>query len=234
MTISPAFLAGTVTAKPPPILGDAQWANVAALLPFDGSDGATTFTDAKGVVTWARTGTPALTTSQKKWGTASLSLPGGTNYLQSSAGILLGSGQFTLDGWFRCTSTASVTQTIMGNYNAASGDWTLVLTTAGRLEFYESTGNTDLYSTNGVDLRDSAWHFFTIARNAANRVTLSVDGSEKDGLNGVTTNINNTGAIRIGHNNFLDGFTGQVDDLRITVGVARANTVPTKAFPTLG
>lgn len=234
MTISPAFLAGTVTAKAPPVPGDANWASVVSLLPLDGANDATVFTDIKGHTWTVRGANVKLSTAQKKWGTASLLLPGADNGIRSSTVPVIGTNQFAVQGWFRSTSTSANYQVIVGNYNASAGDWTLILTNNGRMEFYESTGNTDLYSTTGVDLRDSAWHYYSLTRDASNRVSMAVDGTEVAFATGVTSNMNYTGELGVGYNNFLDGFVGNLDDMRLTIGASRAHTVPTRAFPTIG
>ena len=69
---------------------------------FDGTDGATSSTDQIGGVTWTlTTGSAELDTGQKKYGTASLRLPGSANtyaFTNSLSGFT-STDSFTIDGW---------------------------------------------------------------------------------------------------------------------------------------
>jgi hypothetical protein len=75
-------------------------------LAFDGATGSTTITDTgSSPKVWARSGSAALSTAQIKWGSASLFVNSG--YVSSTAALALGTGDFTLEGWYYCTNNTS-------------------------------------------------------------------------------------------------------------------------------
>lgn len=214
---------------------DPFFANVVALLHFDGADTSTVFTDQIGK-TWSGGGSVALTTAQKKFGTASLNDPTGQANLAtgSHADFDYGTGDFTVEFWARPTSLTGSAQIIYDQRTIA---------TEARPCLYTSTGGDLRYFVSGVDVITAAggtlvlntWHHIAISRVSA--VTyLSVHGTVV-GTWADTTDYDQSG-VMLGNagdqpsNGF--GFVGQYDDLRITKGVGRytANfTPPAAAFP---
>jgi len=85
-------------------VADAYWSNVVLLMHLDGSDGSTTFTDAKNGRTVTGNGSPALGTAQSKFGGASLNLASGTKRLEMAddADWTPGaSGPYCVEAWHR-------------------------------------------------------------------------------------------------------------------------------------
>ncbi|MCC7144232.1 MAG: hypothetical protein IT349_19225 [Candidatus Eisenbacteria bacterium] len=67
---------------------------------FDGSDGATSFTDEVLGVSWTRLSSAELDTAYKKWSTASLRLPANTNSGARATGFSSPhAGNFTMEAW---------------------------------------------------------------------------------------------------------------------------------------
>lgn len=80
-----------------------SWSNVVSLLPFDGTDGSTTFTDEKRGTPWGSGAGVQIRTSASKFGGSSLWLPGNGNTLShpDHSDFEFGSGDFTIEGWIR-------------------------------------------------------------------------------------------------------------------------------------
>lgn len=90
--------------------------------------------------------------------------------------------------------------------------------------------------SSGVSVRDGEWHHIAVSRSGS-EWAMYVDGARVATATSNATIVNIAGGIRIGadenYGRYYDGF---IDDLRITVGSARAYTgstipVPTAAFP---
>jgi hypothetical protein len=215
---------------------DPYFANVEALLHFDGADGSTTFTDVTGRTWSIAAGLPALETDQSKWGGSSLHLPGTGGSIKTADSTDLqfdGSKIGTIECW------VYIPATITTDFVALIDKWVSTGNSGYMLHFRNSTDRGKLQlqvgantvSTAGV-LALTTWHFVQVTLDGTN-AELFVNGSSAGtaSLSGQTV----TGA---GQDLFIGGdgaSTNQgriyVDDFRLTKGVARANSVPTAAFP---
>lgn len=85
--------------------GPPKGADCTLLLHGDGTNGSTTFTDSSssGLVA-TRTGTVSISTSQSKFGGASINFGGGYLAYAAPTGLAFGTGAFTVDFWIRFTS----------------------------------------------------------------------------------------------------------------------------------
>jgi len=221
----------------PPAPGDPYWANVELLLHCDGTDGSTTFTDSSDSAhTVTAIGNAQVDTSEKKFGTGS-GLFDGNDYLSipDDAGFDFGSGDFTLECWCYVTNTAS--RTIMSKWTTGQLSWFLGAGAAG-MGFYISTsgGNVILACPLASWPSTNTWFHIAVCRDGAD-LRLFVDGTQSGSTYNISTTAihNGSGIVTIGDDqNVNPGFYGQIDDVRITKGVARytANfTPPTAAFP---
>lgn len=229
--------------------GDPHWANVVALLHFDGTDGSTTFIDETGK-TWTPAGNAQIDTAQSKFGGASGLFDGNGDWLYhgATADFDFGTGDFTIECWLR---RASYTDDYQGIF--ASDTSTFTNDSHTLLVFGDSTGLSsairrrisiggkvlDENAANivGGELALDTWYHVAATRSG-NTFRLFLDGV----LQGSSTytgtmNFNGGGGTRIGSNRW-DGSNGEyhgwIDELRITKGIARytANfTVPDAAFP---
>lgn len=223
--------------------GDASWASVSLLLHCDGSDGSTTFTDSgPDARTVSRTGTPTITTAQSKWGGASADIAGSGNYLTSAAGSQwdFGTGEFCIEMWVRSSSTSSFQCVASSNTwtTATGGDWALYTrhNSVQRVVFTYVNSSSSFIDINSstINVHDGAWHHVAVTRSGTT-VRLFVDGAQL----GSATYSGQLGrsdkALTLGaHVGDSRSFTGNLDDIRITKGVARysaAFTAPTEAFP---
>lgn len=225
-----------------PLTGsDPYFANVELLALFDGADGSTTFTDfSTNAIAPTTAGGPTLTTTYKKFGTASLTNgTGGVVYTNSE--LNLGAGDFTIEGWVYMTASSianygGILSAILdgGNGNAAS------------LAVYNSNiifrvGNNTPYLDYTAAYTINTWHHAAISRSGGS-LRAFLDGVQVGAtVTGDTTSLVNgryaCGATHPDNPARLGLYLtdGYIDSVRVTKGVGRytANfTPPAEAFPT--
>ena len=230
--------------------GDAHFPKVEALLPFDGTNGATSTTDLSDrghTVTFG--GDAEISTAQSKFGGSSLSLDGNGDYVDlPRATNQLVSEDFTIEFWFRINSGAgSETVGLFGSYYTGdgSGEGMLMQSTAtyNQVFFQWHYGNSDwayLNQTQGTRtaLSNNTWYHVAVTRSG-NTWRLFLNGTQEDSVtqsgalsdSGSTTRLGNYGPSGTASH----GLNGYIEDFRITRGVARYTsnfTAPTSAHPT--
>lgn len=224
-------------------MSDPYWNSVVLACHFDGSNGATTFTDEKGHTLTANGGAQ-LTTTSPQFGTACATLDGTGDYIAAatSADFVVGAAEFTLEAWFYFAGFAS---------NHAYGTTLLDLRpvgsyTSGMALFANASGVLTAWDSNATATQSASgkvaagnWYHIAICR-ANGRMRVFVNGvavidyahaikyapASTTLMVGTAADYQDT-SVNFKHN-------GKVDDLRITKGVARytANfTPPTEAFP---
>ncbi len=206
--------------------GDPNFSSVVLLAHFDGTNGSTTFTDNGPTArTITSNGGAALTTTDPKFGTASLSTDGTNDYASCAASTDWSFGtstDFTVEFWLKSDSADPT-----GCGIALQGN-TLYVTIIGST-LYFGNGVVNMVTASWTGLHGS-WQFI-MARRAGSTCELFVNGTSQ-GTYTTSVSIGDNQELRIGYAAVSGGFgKGQIDDLRITKGVARANTVPTAAFP---
>lgn len=220
--------------------GDSSFASVVLLTHFDGANNATTFTEQTGKTLTATDGAKLSTTSPK-FGTASLVLDGAGDYVTTPgvSDFVFGSGDFTVEAWIKTSTTRE--QLIVDFYVPLQLTWQLELNSSGRLNFYGSNGSSNGAIATGTSiLTNGAWHHVAVSR-ASGTTRLFVDGAleatASDSRNySYTASFLAIGAQVTTRNSSYD-FPGNIDDVRITKGVARytaAFTAPGLPFPDSG
>ena len=211
---------------------DAYWSSVSLRLTgddlYDHSNNHSTVTVA---------GNTIIVSTNKKYGTGSIYFDGTGDYLSipHSTGQEFGSGNFTIEFWGYPVNLN--TSHWVSQWNSSTGLNFAVFNNSGVFSFAYTTNNSTvniLSSTVTVAL--NSWTYFTVVRsnssllffvNGALTATTSISGTLYSG----------TAALEVGRNG--DGvqyFTGYIDDLRITKGVARYNaafTPPSASLPTV-
>ena len=184
-------------------------------------------------------GNAQVSTSVVKYGTGSLSFSGSSDKLYIPYNSLYdpGSGDFTLEFWLYNASTsgfqAIYTWGSTGS-NANSGQWIYLngTTLTGSL----FNGGSEYSATKTLSTTNT-WHHVAFVRSGTT-IQIYLDGV--GGTSGSFSGAPNTStaySLNIANepNNTTYPFTGYIDDLRITKGLARytANfTPPTSALPT--
>ena len=239
--------AGTSGSTPPS--GDPYWSDVSFLLE---TATPSSITDATGKTI----GNSGVTVSGAVYqvGTSS-AYANGSSYLSTSsdADFDFGTGDFTMEGWFYLTGDAAVNPggrrdaTIMGCWNdvVAATCWNIFIfgnasTTGTGIVLDTFSGGVESYLVANTTINKNAWTYFAVVK-ASNVATIYVNGVAIDS-GAYTAPVNSGGnAMRVaslqqgGAPKFYNYFPGNLQQLRITKGVARytANfTAPTEPFPT--
>jgi hypothetical protein len=196
------------------------------------------FTDVAGNVLTSNSVTVDSTTH--KFGGNSWNFPGVSQYVSipANSGFSFGTGDFTIELWVYVPSWTNNTNGKMmldSRPNSTNGAyWNLGLTSIGRAQFTTLTSGGVNVTAPSI-IPTAQWVHVAVTR-ASGRIDLWINGTSVANATGNTDNISSSG-LRIGRNAFApsDSFwSGNMDDIRITKGVARytANfTPPSAAFP---
>ena len=232
---SESFLSEEIGVLAIPPSHDEHWPNVSSLLHFDGTDNSTLFIDETGLV-WNGTGNPLLKISEKVFGQSSIYFDGASSLkVADNTKFSYGSGQFTWECFIRLNSTSG--NQYIFDHSSGSGNAGTLSYYDNKLRFYNQ--NTGIYGdlyTAGPSLAPNTWHHVAVVRDATMYTTIYVDGvtvaTGYDNLN------YNNSEIWIGRyaGSAIAYFSGYIDEVRITKGVARYIsdfTPPDKQFPSM-
>ena len=236
-------------------VGDVYFPQTSLLLPFDGSDAATSTSDLSnrnGTVSFA--GTAQLSTGQSKFGGSSLLLDGNSDYVSISDSYwntAFDSGDFTVECWVRFNSAVldgSTSVEVMANRGNGGGSstngWGLRKYNDNFIAWYMRIGSSWVYLnySQGTKTTVSAdtWYHVAVTRSG-NTWKLFLNGTAEDTITNSSsiTSANGDrfviGALAGG--NFSAGLymNGYIDDVRVTIGQARYTsnfTAPTSAHLT--
>ncbi len=212
--------------------------SVTALLHFDGANNSTTFTDELGN-TYSRNGSPVISTTKSKYGTASLRNPGnGCDVISPTlVGLQFGTGDFTVECWVNFSvvnlgNSNGVFQlsAVNGGIQASTSNCLAIGSTSvtGRWEMYAA--NTATYSPI-IPVADTWYH---VALSRVSGVTsMFVDGVALMSI-ADTTNYTGTYIAIGGYYGAVHCMNGYIDDFRVTKGIGRYRgtfTPPAQAFP---
>ena len=228
----PGVLAGSKVPVDPYI------ANVVALLHFDGIDGGTTFTDETGK-SWSQSGTATLTTTDPKFGTASLNVPASSDIRSPNhVDFEFGSGDWTVEAWIKPTSTSDYNILCYGTtYGLGYGLRFFVdrVSAGGALAIacYPNLALLGVAKSGDNAVSLNVWHHVAAVRYGSN-LYLYLDGN-RVGSGAIAGTIGDFGyEMCAGSYLGSESLEGQEDDLRITKGVARYTgltyTVPSGPF----
>ena len=221
-------------------VGDVYFPQTKLLLPFDGSNGATTTSDlSDSNHSFTFSGGVQLTTAQSKFGGSCIYFDGSDDYIYTSdsSSFTVGSSDFTFDFWLKRTSTGTAREGIWGQSN--SGGSTLSYfcqfssgsVTDAKLRFgICDTGSTFYYCVSNSAITDTNWRHIAFVKHSG-VLTMYIDGTAQTTTASVAFTVKdvseNFNIGRVWHGNYFNGY---IDDFRFTNGVARytANfTAPT-------
>ena len=184
-------------------------------------------------------GSAQISTSVKKFGTGSLAFDGDGDWLKApnSPNFDMGSGNFTIEGWFYQLGTGGQ---ICAKYEAGNqASWAIGFDGSNWdvYTYYSTSSNLAIYTgVAGPTL--NTWNHFALERNGAN-IEFYLNGSRVAQVAAQTMRTT-TSAVAVGNlgQGYSSFFNGYIDDLRITKGYARYSgttyTVPTQAFSNIG
>ena len=217
--------------------------NVSLLLNGNGTNGSTTFTDSSSYGhTVTANGDAGISTTQSKFGGASMYFDGDGDYLSipDDTSLHLGSDDFTFEFWTYLNSTTGD----LTNKRTISTDGVQYLyfrvTDGSLLTWITSDGSTwdiaENFGFGNTTLSTGQWYHIALVRNGT-EISTYVDGTKSPNTITTSAAIQNgsTYPLVIGadvaYGNYLDGY---IDDFRLTQGVARYTsnfTPPTAPFP---
>ncbi len=226
--------------------GDPHWANVSALLKFDGADGSTSIVDETGRA-WTASGAAAISTTGPRFGSGCLLIPAGAasgTRVETAGGTAfqMGAGDFTMECFIRPETAALTGEPFIAAQQAADGVWT---STGSAFNFYLLNGRPTFRLHQGASAVTFS-HPDSVAAGVYSFVSASrVGGTLYLALNGASASVAVSGAMNTVTIPFVVGrlgsvtsttyaFKGRIDEFRVTRGVGRYSgsyTPPTAPFP---
>lgn len=219
--------------------GDPYFANVSALLHFDGTDGSQSFVDVTGR-SWSAVGAAQLSTGQAKFGPSSLALSIGRSISTAHDTALSASGvPFTIECFARFSTLRSSVIACKLPSTSATSEWMLYTNTSGQLALAcWGAGNTLVVNLQDVSAMSAAtWYHVSATRDSGGVWRLFRDGVIVGSTTESAAIATNTEGVTIGRrpsnpsNTYTDGY---YDEFRITRGVARYTSAfapPSAPFP---
>lgn len=206
------------------VLGDPFYNNVSLLLHMDGTDNSTTFTDSSiNNFTMSTTGNTKISTAQSKFGPSSAFFDGSGDFLSApnNSAFEFGTGDFTIEFWAR----------VLTGYNNAIG---VMWHNAPNLLIWSNNGTFSAYC-NGSFIGSfiytvDTWYHIALCR-AAGTMRFFINGSQ-EGSQSDSTNYTGNSCV-FGHVYNIWNFGGNIDEVRITKGIARYTsnfTEPSEPF----
>ena len=148
-----------------------------------------------------------------------------TTYVEAAASndFVVGTGDFTIEGWFNPNATQTINARLWGQQTtAADNDYDCYINAqAGTNSIYMNGGNTDL----GMNFPTAGeWHHIAVCRSGTNLYSF-MNGALKrinsNYTNTLGTNNDTFRVAKIGGNNTGYAFAGGVQDFRFYNGVAK-------------
>jgi hypothetical protein len=221
--------------------GDPFWSNVKLLCGFNGTDGATSFTDESSAARVATfVGNAQLDTAQAKYGTASLLLDGTGDYLtfphSTDLSIRTGaSDDWTIESWVRATGSWKAVAVILGKRSGAGISEFSFGINSGIPNFAGLSAGSSVITLNGSSaLALDAWHHIALSAVGAN-YKLFAGGVEIASGTRSAAPTTNTTDLHVGRDPFNSArdWNGWLDEVRVTQAARYTAdfTVPSAAFP---
>lgn len=202
---------------------DPQWANVVSLLSFDGANGSAVFVDDKGL-SWAVGDDSAIsdpivqTTTDAKFGVASLRVTSNRFITCSSASLNMGTSNFTIEGWFKPDVDT-------GQFGGVGFFWIKGNNDTGNLMlgihpggvFWRTAGAGDLGYAETIST--SAWTHIAFVRSGNNHIVYINFVRRINTDVGAVLDYTHAANTRIGSPVFDYGtyeYSGLMDELRVT------------------
>ena len=217
-------------------LFDPYFSSVSLLLHGNGTDGSTSFIDSSSnSLSVTGTGNAQIDTAIKQFGTGSLLFDGnGDNVAIANNSILtLGTGNFTIELWIYPLSQVGSFNSIIGGN--ASGEPIVNLRGSGTSSSisFNIFGSADIFNLDYTFTQNN-WYHIAISRSGTS-LKVYINGSQIGSTITDSTNISapltTVGGLIVAYSQY---FNGNIDDVRITKGVARYTgsslTVPTREF----
>lgn len=212
---------------------DPYWASVVALLHFDGENGSTAFYDEKLAGNWTGHGNAQISTTQSRYGGASLLLDGTGDWIDTpdTAAWAFGSGDFFIEASIYIPDTTGV-KAIISQWGNSLGDRSWVFYVSGStLTLAVNIGYNIFASANGVTA--NTWHDVACGR-VGNRFYVWLNGVRSTGYpySGTLQNTSNVICIGAENSSGKNPFKGYIDEVRVrALAGPDGNYTPSGPFP---
>ena len=216
---------------------DPYFSNVKFLSSFDGSDGDTTTSgldESSSDLDLTYSSGDELSTTQKKFGTTSLYVADNV-IISSSDGFNMGTGEFTIEGWYYFTSFSN-SFSLWDQWNgsatgAGNSQMWMSHATAGKVKWYYD--GSSLLQSN-TTMSTGQWYHIAFVRESGT-LKMYFNGALDANTQSYSGQFGKTGTVYLGDQHAGGGGAPQyfVDELRVTKGTARytaAFAAPTAAF----
>jgi hypothetical protein len=230
--------------SPAPGPTDPSFAQVVLLLGFEGADGSTTVTDESGFAhgTASVSGNAQIDTAQFKYGASSALFDGTGDAFRfaDSSDWLSGTGNFTIECFYRTTTIAAGTRILFGQWSSVPNlGWYLWNDTA-QMGMQVSVSGSDSFTvaqSSAGAIATNTWYHIAADYNGT-KYRIYIDGVMV-GSSTTARNIANSNLeLVLGSNAAVGSFflNGWLDEVRITKGTARyasdgGFTPPSALFP---
>jgi hypothetical protein len=211
---------------------DPSFASVKLLLQGGGTNGSTTIVDTSILPLSPATvaGNAQISTANQRFGTGCLAFDGTGDYIQyaANAAFVAGSGDFSYEFWVRPTDVSAGFRGIISQGYPTAGNFGVLLQQTTTTIRY-SAGAFVFDATNALTL--NTWSWIQLIR-ASGVTSLYVNGVLNKAL-ADSYNFTLTNAITVGASTsaLTETLFGQIVDLRVTIGVARAASFPVAQLP---
>lgn len=209
---------------------DPYYSNTVLLCHFNGVNGATSTTDSSPSAHTPvniSSGHSSVATAQSKFGGSSLLVSDSLGYciIQNAlTDFQFGAGQFTVEAWVYFTSYSSGNISVVaGNYAGSSNLGWDFGQVSGSLAFYYSTTGTNNANVGAAWTPTlNTWYHVAADRDSSNVLRVYLNGAIWASATVASTLFASTANLYIGNDGNLGrNFTGYIDDLRVTKGIAR-------------
>jgi hypothetical protein len=209
------------------------------MLHMNGDDESTDFpddSDSEHVAT--PSGNAQISTDQSKFGGSSLYCDGSASFLTvpDHDDFEFGLGDFTIDFWYRPAGTASLRILVAKYAQSAYGSF-VPFQNGNTITLYASSNNSswDVASNRPIvaGLLSNVWMHFAYVREGGTTYTSYLDGNQVDTFENSSELQDGTQNIQIGGVPSSFYYTGYIDEVRISKGIARWTenfTPPTEAY----
>ena len=218
---------------------------VSLLLHGNGTNGSTTFTDSSSNAhTVTANGDAEISTTQSKFGGASMYFDGSGDYLSvpDDTSFHLGSDDFTFEFWTYLNSTSSENFINKRSNPSINAQYLYFRVNSGSLKLWATSNGSSWDIANSFGFGNTAlstgqWYHIALVRNGT-EISAYVDGTKSPNTITTSAAIQNGGTNPLliagdaaVNNHYVNGY---IDDFRITKGVARYTsnfTPPTTELP---
>ena len=227
-------------------VGDVHFPKVKLLMPFNGSNGATSTSDLSNKNNSSSfSGNAQISTAQSKFGGSSLAFDGtgdkitiGDSYWNDA----ISTGDFTIEYWLRL-NVQDATHRLITNYSGSTNGWGMYYSSSNYIDFFWRHSSSWYYLNNeggGTKsvVPNNTWTHVAVTRSGDTwRLFLNgtAENTRTSLAHTIVSSSQNQLTFGVRPDNDTQGANAYVNDLRITVGVARYTsnfTAPTTAHLT--